>query len=51
MGPTNESTVVENCHFAYCGRYIFRNIVHETKMSQYTVLHCLFIDIETDNLE
>ena len=29
---SNESSVVENCHFASCGRYIFRHFVYETKI-------------------
>jgi len=39
--------------FSSCGRYIFRNFKHETKifMSEYAVPQWLFIDIEKDDLE
>jgi len=38
--------------FAYCGRYIFRNVIRDQNyyvMSQYVVPQWLFIDIETDD--
>ena len=41
--------------FASCGRYIFPNFTHDTKiirppMSEYVAPQWLFIDIETDDL-
>jgi len=41
IGASNKSGVVENCVFASCGRYIFRNFIYETKiiMSEYVVLN------------
>jgi len=31
-GASNDSGVVENCHFAACGRYIFAKFIYETKI-------------------
>jgi len=46
---SNEISVIENCHFASCGRQIFRNFIYETKiiMSEHVVPQSLFIGIET----
>jgi len=43
-------------NFAFCGRYIVRNFIYETKiiMSEHVVgvvLQWLYVDIETDDLE
>jgi len=39
--------------FASCGRHIFPQFIHKTKliMSEYSVPQWLFIDIETDDFE
>ena len=39
--------------FAFCGCYILKNFIYETKIitSDFVVPQWLFIDIETDDLE